>query len=127
MKRWFIEKLDDKTKKKVLKNKQPKIEYDDIVDDSNYVQDKETVRNRRLNAEDAGGAVGIYDTKMPTDTEIALRNGKLDKAEISQMILQEQKDIKERAKEKKKAVSDAVRQAAIDNAIGLTGEQAKAQ
>lgn len=127
MKRWFFEKLDDKTKKKVLKNKQPKIEYDDIVDDSNYVQDKETVRNRRLNAEDAGGAVGIYDTKMPTDTEIALRNGKLDKAEISQMILQEQKDIKERAKEKKKAVSDAVRQAAIDNAIGLTGEQAKAQ
>lgn len=127
MKRWFIEKLDDKTRKKVLKNKQPKIEYDDIVDDSNYVQDKETVRNRRLNAEDAGGAVGIYDTKMPTDTEIALRNGKLDKAEISQMILQEQKDIKERAKEKKKAVSDAVRQAAIDNAIGLTGEQAKAQ
>lgn len=127
MRRWFFEKLDDKTKKKVLKKEQPKIEYDDIVDDSNYVQDKETVRNRRLNAGDAGGAVGIYDTKMPTDTEIALRSGKLDKAEVSQMILQEQKDIKENAKAKKKAVSDAVRQAAIDNAIGLTGEQAKAQ
>lgn len=125
MKHWLLTKPKKMTKNAFEKAK-AEIEYDDIVDDSNFVQDKENVRNRRLNAGDAGGAIGMYDTKMPTDTEIALRSGKLDKADVSQMILQEQKDIKENAKEKKKAVSDAVRQAAIDNAIGLTGEQAKA-
>lgn len=125
MKHWLLTKPKKMTKDP-YKDPKVEIEYDDIVDDSNYVQDKETVRNKRLNAGDAGGAVGIYDTKMPTDTEIALRNGKLDKAEVSQMMLQEQKDIKERAKDRKKAATEAVRQAAIDNAIGLTGEQEKA-
>lgn len=127
MKHWLLTKPNKKLTKDPYKDPKVEIEYDDIVDDSNYVQDKETVRNRRINAGDAGGAVGIYDTKMPTDTEIALRSGKLDKAEVSQMMLQEQKDIKERAKKRKKAATDAVRQAAIDNAIGLTGEQVKAQ
>lgn len=105
-----------------------KIKQDHIVDRSNFVMDKETVRQARLNAGDGAGQKGLYDNRELSSLEIQLRDGKLDKADITQEQLKLQKEIQEKDSEKKKAEKEALRQAAIDNALG-TGqkEQEKAE
>lgn len=129
MKQWIEGKTRTESQKiiKKIKPDEP-IKYVRIVDDTYFQTDKETIRNKRLNAGDASSSVPIYDSTIPTDIEIALRNGKLDKAEVSQMQIQEQKRIIEETKEKRKRAKEAIREAAIDNAIGIgQQEQAKPQ
>lgn len=131
MKRYFMQKLTDEQIKKVMENlknppvekdKEGKIIQDHIVDRSSYVLDKESVRQARLNAGDATGARGIYDNRELTELEIKLRDGKLDKADITQEQMKLQKEIKEKDSKKKQEEKEALRQEAIDNALG-TGQK----
>lgn len=137
MKRYFMQKLtDEKIKKQMEWLKNPpvkrdedgKIIQDHIVDRSSFVLDKETVRQARLNAGDGAGQKGLYDNRELSSLEIQLRDGKLDKADITQEQLKLQKEIQAKDSEKKQAEKEALRQAAIDNALG-TGqkEQKKAE
>lgn len=129
MKHWTIEKLTKEQEKNIYKamqkNAREDPKYDDIVDRSSFVQDKETVRNKRLNAGKADAGVGVYDDHEPSDIEIALRNGKLDKAEVTQLQLKRQAEILEEDAKRKKQAKEAVKEAAIENALGINSEQAK--
>lgn len=81
-----------------------KINYDSIVDRSHFKINSETVRLSSASA--AGSFNPVYDKDLkkspPSDIEVALRSGKLDKAEVSQLILSEQERIKEETSEIKK-------------------------
>lgn len=129
MKHWTFEKLTEEQEKNIYetmqKNAREDPEYDNIVDRSSFVQDKETVRNRQLNAGSSGAGVGVYDDHEPSEIEIALRNGKLDKAEVTQLQLKKQAEILEEDTKRKKQAKEAVKEAAIENALGINGEQAK--
>lgn len=131
MKHWTLEELTKEQEKKMYetmqKNARTDPEYDDIVDRSNFVQDKETVRNRRLNAGTSNTGIGIYDDHEPSDIEIALRNGKLDKAEVTQLQLKKQAEVLEEDRKRKQQAKEAIKEAAIENALGISGEQAKPQ
>lgn len=137
MKRYFMQKLtDEQIKKQMERLRNPPVERDEdgniiqdhIVDRSSFVMDKETVRQARLNAGDGAGQKGMYDNRELSSLEIQLRDGKLDKADITQEQLKLQKEIQTKDSEKKQAEKEALRQAAIDNALG-TGqkEQEKAE
>lgn len=137
MKRYFIQKLtEEQIKKQMEMLNNPPVERDEdgniiqdhIVDRSSFVMDRETVRQARLNAGDGAGQKGMYDNRKLSSLEIQLRDGKLDKADITQEQLKLQKEIQAKDTEKKKAEKEALRQAAIDNALG-TGqkEQKKAE
>lgn len=137
MKRYFIQKLTkEQIKKQMEKLNNPPVERDEngniiqdhIVDKSSFVMDKETVRQARLNAGDGAGQKGLYDNRELSSLEIQLRDGKLDKADITQEQLKLQKEIQEKDSAKKQAEKEALRQAAIDSALG-TGqpEQKKAE
>lgn len=137
MKRYFIQKLtEEQIKKQMEMLNNPPVERDEdgniiqdhIVDRSSFVMDRETVRQARLNAGDGAGQKGMYDNRKLSSLEIQLRDGKLDKADITQEQLKLQKEIQAKDTEKKKAEKEALRQAAIDNALG-TGqkEQEKAE
>lgn len=131
MKRYFMQKLTEKQIKTVMENlKNPPVEkdkkgniiQDHIVDRSSYVLDKESVRQARLNAGNGEGAKGIYDNRELTELEIKIRDGKMDKADITQEQLKLQKEIKEKDSKKKQEEKEALRQEAIDNALG-TGQK----
>lgn len=71
-----------------------KFEYDDIVDDTNFRRSSERIRDKILTGNVGAGERGLYDfqenekvTKenSPTDIEIDLRSGKLDKADIQKL------------------------------------------
>lgn len=129
MKHWTLEKLTKEQEQKIYREMQENArttpKYDDIVDKSSFVQDKETVRNRRLNASTSNAGIGIYDDHEPSDIEIALRNGKLDKAEVTQLQLKKQAEVLEQDKKRKQQAKEAIKEAAIENALGINGEQAK--
>lgn len=131
MKYWTLEKLTKEQEKKIYKkikeNARTEPEYDEIVDRSSFVQDRETVRNRRLNAGTSDAGIGMYDDHEPSDIEIALRNGKLDKAEVTQLQLKKQAEVLEQDKKRKQQAKEAIKEAAIENALGINGEQAKPQ
>ena len=131
MKRYFMQKLTEEQIKKVMENlKNPPIEKDEkgkiiqdhIVDRSSFVLDKESVRQARLNAGEEEGTKGIYDNRELSELEIKLRDGKLDKADITQEQLKLQKEVQEKDSKKKQAEKEALRQEAIDNALG-TGQK----
>ena len=131
MRRYFMQKLTEEQIEAIMENlKNPPVERDEegniiqdhIVDRSSYVLDKESVRQARLNAGNATGAKGIYDNRELSDLEIQLRDGKLDKADITQEQLKLQKEIKEKDSKKRQAEKEALRQEAIDNALG-TGQK----
>lgn len=72
----------------------PRVEYDDIVDTSNFKLSSEKIRDKIATGNVGAGEQGLYDFKedekvthknCPTDVEIALRNGKLDKADIQKL------------------------------------------
>lgn len=107
-----------------------KIKYDDVVDRSTFKPDSEQTRIKSLTG--AGSTVqGIYDDKenRPTNLEIAIRSGKLDKAEISQIKLKKTDEFKESVeqdkKDKIKADSEKIEKARrehLDNMIGFNGK-----
>lgn len=106
----------------------PVINYDDIVDRSTFSpeSDKESVRT--FIAQGAGGGIGSYDDPehLPSDTEILIRSGKLDKAEVSDLIRNKTNEIKklqsdeekQKVSEELQKISDA-RQAHLDSMIGF--------
>lgn len=94
-----------------LSMKKTKIKYDDIVDSSDFKPSRELIRDR--SGSNSGEIEqGVYDYKkgtkitkenIITDVELALRNGKLDKADIqkmNEMLDQELSKQAETAKEK---------------------------
>lgn len=128
--RWFF---DDETGKSFrFKTPLPStasIIYDDIVDRSSFRPDSEQVRQFHLSG---SGSVGqpVYDDfdNLPTDLEVAIRSGKLDKAEISQLqqIKADEIDKSVTKAKKIKAIKEAediskARQDYLDKATGFTG------
>lgn len=137
MKRYFMQKLTEEQIKQQMETlRNPPVERDEegniiqdhITDKSSFVLDKESIRQARLNAGNGAGQKGMYDNRDLSNLEINLRDGKLDKADITQEQLKLQKEIQEKDTEKKKAEKEALRQAAIDKTLG-TGqtEQKKAE
>lgn len=94
------------------------VEYDDIVDRSRFVQDKESVRSARLGS--GSGVVGtpVYDTDnggdLPSKEIVALRSGKMDIADVHQAQLQAQDKVKKSAKDAKDAKDKEIAQARLD-------------
>lgn len=128
MKRYFLQKLTDKQIKDQMETlRNPTIERDEkgniiqdhIVDKSNFVMDKESVRQARLSGGDGAGQKGLYDNRKMSDLEIQLRDGKMDKADITQEQMRLQKEITEKDNQKRQEELEAIRQKAIDNAIGV--------
>lgn len=113
----------------------PKVEYDDIVDTSNFKLSSEKIRDKIATGNVGAGEQGLYDFKVdekvtpencPTDVEIALRNGKLDKADIQKL----QEVYSDKAKddvetERTKSALEAERKAsknrdkAVDDILGV--------
>lgn len=106
----------------------PEVAYDDIVDRSTFSpeSDKETIRTSI--AQGAGSGLGSYDDpdNLPSDTEVLIRSGKLDKSEVSDLIRSRTNDIKklqsdeekQKASDELKKISDA-RQAHLDAMVGF--------
>lgn len=109
--------------------------YDDIVQKDDFKKGNEEERISRLTALSNGSYNGVYDfqdgnkidsTKAPSDVELALRSGTLDKAdidELSKKVNQDAKDEQDKAEKEKaladeKAISDA-RQDYLDTATGF--------
>lgn len=128
--RWFFD--DEIGKSFRFKTPLPStasIIYDDIVDRSSFRPDSEQVRQFHLSG---SGSVGqpVYDDSdnLPTDLEVAIRSGKLDKAEISQLqqIKADEIDKSVTKAKKIKAIKEAedvskARQDYLDKATGFTG------
>lgn len=105
------------------------VSYDDIVDRSNFRPDSESVRQFVSNGVGSSGT-GVYDDpdNPPSDLEVRLRSGKLDKAEVSQLALQEVDKLNKLADEKsKKAEQEKIdnlakaRQDYLDQKTGFSG------
>lgn len=107
------------------KIKKEKIEYDDIVDRSHYVTNKETIRQTRITSDTSGGQTPVYDDHEPTQLEIALRSGKLDKADVHQLQLKMQEEIKTGNEKAKAEALEKARQDYLDKATGFISEAQK--
>lgn len=114
----------------------PFLSYDKVVDRSQYRPDYEGVRDFMKSAISKGGSgsSGVYDYKdgkvnsenSPTDIEIALRTGNLDKAEVDTLIRHEEEVVKGKVEKAREAADvdaqnelNKKRQAAVDKALGL--------
>ncbi len=102
--------------------------YDDVVDRSAWSPCSDSMANRVASVKGGASGSGVYDDadNLPSDLEVMIRSGKLDKAEVDLAIKKFVDDAKKEADEKKKAddmanaqkVADA-RQAYLDNALGF--------
>ena len=127
--RWLIDENGKSFRFKIPLPSPASIVYDDIVDRSSFRPDSEQVRQFHLSG---SGSINqpVYDKpdSLPTDLEIAIRSGKLDKAEISQLEQAKAAEVEQsitKAK-KDKAVKEAediskARQEYLDKATGFTG------
>lgn len=105
-----------------------KIKFDDIVDRSTFTleADRENARKSMLMGQ---SMKGVFDgDSMPTDLELAIRSGKLDKAEIDDAKRAIQRDIKNDSDsvkkdkaEKKSQKLESARQEHLDKLTGFTG------
>jgi len=127
--RWLIDENGKSFRFKIPLPSSASIVYDDIVDRSSFRPDSEQVRQFHLSG---SGSVGqpVYDDSdnLPTDLEVAIRSGKLDKAEISQLqqIKADEIDKSVTKAKKIKAIKEAedvskARQDYLDKATGFTG------
>lgn len=112
-------------KGKEIKLKKEKIVYDDIVDRSHYITNKETIRQTRITSDTSGGQTPVYDDHEPTELEIKIRSGKLDKADIHQIQLKMQEEIKTESEKQKTEALDKARQDYLDKATGFISEAQK--
>lgn len=105
------------------------IEYDDIVDKSSFVLDSESVRNARLGSLSGASGVPVYDGKvLPTSEIVALRSGKLDIADVSQLQRQKEVEVQDTSKRAKADNEKAVAQARLDyldKSSGFSAERVK--
>ena len=102
--------------------------YDDIVDASTWSPSSDAMANRVASVKGGASGQGVYDDadNLPSDLEVRIRSGKLDKAEVDLAIKKFVDDAKKEADEKKKAddmanaqkIADA-RQTYLDNAVGF--------
>lgn len=118
------------------------INYDKVVDTTDFKRSQDTERNALLTG-DTGGSVqsGVYDfedgnkvdmAKFPSDTILALRSGRVDKADVD-TILRAQKENAENevsdslsAKQKEDIQKiNAARQKFMDNEIGFNPDDIK--
>lgn len=102
--------------------------YDEIVDKSTWSPSSDAMANRVASVKGGSSGQGIYDDadNLPSDIEVRIRSGKLDKAEVDLAIKQFVDDAKKEADEKKKADDMAnaqkiaeARQEYLDNAVGF--------
>lgn len=102
--------------------------YDDIVDRSTWSPSSDSMANRVAMVKGGSSGQGVYDDSdnLPTDLEVRIRSGKLDKAEVDLAIKQFIDDSKKEFDEKKKAESTEqakkiaeARQAYLDSAVGF--------
>lgn len=130
MRRWFVS--DNSVKSVDFIVQSHNINYDDVVDRSCFRPDSEQVRQFVSNGVGSSG-VGVYDDpdNMPSDLEVRIRSGKLDKAEVSQLILKESDNLKKLSSEKAKAAEldkvekiSKARQEFLDSKTGFTGAKA---
>lgn len=107
----------------------PEVVYDDVVDRSTFRPDSESVRQSVLSGS-GFGLKGVYDDSdvPPSDLEVSIRSGKLDKAEVGQILANKTKEAKETIdRNRKKAIADAkeaiveARQEYLDKATGFKG------
>ena len=102
--------------------------YDDIVDKSTWSPCSDSMANRVASVKGGASGRGVYDDadNLPSDLEVRIRSGKLDRAEVDLAIKKFIDDSKKEADEKKKSddmanaqkIADA-RQAYLDNAVGF--------
>ena len=102
--------------------------YDDIVDKSTWSPSSDKMANRVASVKGGSSGEGVYDDadNLPSDLEVRIRSGKLDKAEVDLAIKKFVDDAKKEADEKKKSddiakaqkIADA-RQEYLDNAVGF--------
>lgn len=110
--------------------------YDRIVDRSDFKRGQDKERATRLSG-DTGGSLtqGVYDfpdgviddKKNPTNVELALRKGKLDKADVDtlkrlekQRATEQQENSQLEFKKAKKEAIDKQRQDYLDSKTGFT-------
>lgn len=102
--------------------------YDDIVDRSTWSPSSDSMANRVAMVKGGSSGQGVYDDSdnLPTDLEVRIRSGKLDKAEVDLAIKQFIEESKKENDEKKKAESTEqakkiaeARQAYLDSAVGF--------
>lgn len=113
----------------------PEVDYDTIVDRSDFKRGQEKERAARLTADTGSTVNGVYDfpdgqfdeKKAPTDIELAVRNGKLDKADVDTLkrlqVDQAEKESAQAAKDSEdaqKAKIDSERQSYLDDQVGFT-------
>lgn len=112
-----------------------KISYDDIVDRSTWSPSSDAMANRISASQGASSGQGVYDDSenLPTDLEVRIRSGKLDKAEVDLAIKQFAENAKSEADEKKKSDDlkkadelSKARQEYLDNAVGFKPSAEKA-
>lgn len=105
-------------------------EYDSVVDSSSYRPDAENTRHFLLSGSGTC-STPLYDENPDSvsTTELLLRQGKLDKGEISQLILQKKADYQESISEHKKELAleevkklNEARQDYLDKATGFKGQ-----
>ena len=107
-------------------------EYDDIVDRTDFRPDAETVRGSTISS--LPSAQGVYDyedgeitpSKRPSDIIMALREGKLDKADLPRIesqlkeeIANEQNELQREADESALASITKARQEYLDSLTGF--------
>lgn len=106
------------------------ISYDDVVDRSNWSLSSEKDMARVAKNGASSGFSGSYDDSehLPSDLEVKIRSGKLDKAEVALAVEQHLVDsAKENSEKKKKAELDKAKKIAearqdyLDKATGFTG------
>lgn len=110
--------------------------YDDIVDASTWSPSSDSMANRVASAKGGSSGQGVYDDadNLPSDLEVRIRSGKLDKAEVDLAIKKFVDDAKKESDEKKKSedtanaqkIADA-RQAYLDNAVGFKPSSERAE
>lgn len=101
------------------------IEYDEIVDRSRFIIDSESIRQKKISGDAIGTTQNLaYDKSEPSNLEIAIRSGKLDKADIHQEQLKLQKEVKQESKKRQKEAIEAARQEYLDKQTGFITAQA---
>ena len=107
----------------------PEVNYDDVVDRSTFRPDSESVRQSVLSGS-GFGLKGVYDdpSELPSDLEVSIRSGKLDKAEVSQIIIKKTRNAKDSVNKEREAALIAekeriveARQEFLDKATGFKG------
>ena len=101
--------------------------YDDVVDRSTWSPCSDSMNNRIANS-GSTGSKGVFDDpdRLPSDLEVRIRSGKLDKTEVAlaiQQFIEESKNANDAKKESEslaqaKKIAEA-RQAYLDAATGF--------